>query len=74
MHGSSQLEGDLWQLYNEHYSDSSEREMYERTSVVIRYVFVTTFVRLSLADLVYAAVMDSISFPLARKTGVAIAT
>jgi hypothetical protein len=29
--------------------------------VVVRYVFVTTFVRLSLADLVYAAVMDSIS-------------
>ena len=48
--------------------------MYERTSVVIRYVFVTTFVRLSLADLVYAAVMDSISFSLARKTGVATAT
>jgi hypothetical protein len=30
--------------------------------VIIKYVFVTTFVRLSLADLVYAAVMDSISF------------
>lgn len=38
----------------------SERRC-ERTDVVIRYVFVTTFVRLSLADLVYAAVMDSIS-------------